>query len=174
MKIRYLASFGCLASLLLLSGCASHSKKFVNLHLKYITTDTAPLNSGDVNAQNQLAESATAVGHSLQQLSAMQLAVHPHAQMLPPVDPKLLHLSQTASISWNGPAEPILARIAEEGHYHLHVLGQQPAIPTLVTLDVHDETLAQIVRDIRYQIHNTADVHIYPDQHVIELRYITP
>ena len=53
----------------------------------------------------------------------------------------------------------------------MRVLGQAPAVPVLISLDVNDESLAEILRDIDYQAGKKASIHVYSNSQVIELRY---
>jgi len=53
----------------------------------------------------------------------------------------------------------------------MRVLGKEPAVPVLVSLDVQDQSLAEILRNIDYQAGKKATIHVYPNSLVIELRY---
>ena len=80
-------------------------------------------------------------------------------------------LNTRASVDWSGPIGELTDRIAKAAHYKLHVLGQPPAVPVLVSLDVNNDTLAAILRNIDYQAGKKASLHVYPKLKVIELRY---
>ena len=41
----------------------------------------------------------------------------------------------------------------------------------MVNLNIKDQSLAEILRNIDYQAGNKAMIHVYPDNQVIELRY---
>ncbi len=150
-----------------LSGCS----KTIHMKYSYITANSAPVNAVDRNAQSQLAETSASTSKSLQQLSAMQMAVHPKAKLAAPLNPKRLGMTQITSLNWNGPIEPLLRKIADASHYKLHVLGTKPAIAVLVSIDAHNQTLAEILRNATYQVEKKAAVKVYPGRHIIELRY---
>jgi defect in organelle trafficking protein DotD len=154
-----------------LAGCDSDSKRVVDLNLKYVTAKNAPVQAPDRNAQASLAESATSVSHSLQQLSAMQMALHPKAKIGAPLNPKAIGMAQIASLNWDGPVEPVLKRIASATGYRVVVLGQRPAVPVIVSVHARNQTLAAILRNVKYQANPKARVVIYPSRRVIELRY---
>lgn len=149
----------------------SDSKKVVDLNLKYVSAKSTPTPMTNRNAEDQIAEAATAVGHSLQQLSALQMAVHPQIKPRKPFNAKAIGMGHLASISWTGPAELLLQRIADATHYRLQVIGKEPALPVIVSLDMKNKPLATILRNTTYQIITKASVSVYPRKRVIELRY---
>src|SRR3990167_3186080 len=154
----------------LLTGC-SNGKRVVDLKVKYLPTNRVPSQLIDTQAQAQVAEAATAVGKSLQDLSAVQMTMHPPEHLKKPYNPHVIGMDKTASVSWTGPVEPMLQQIADASHYRFRVLGKNPSIPVLISLDVHNESLADILLDITYQVVMKADVALYPDSRTLELRY---
>ena len=66
----------------------------------------APAELNNQDAQVQLAEAATSVGKSLQQLSAMQMAVTPKTDV-PEIDAKTTGMTQMTSLDWYGPVLPV-------------------------------------------------------------------
>jgi defect in organelle trafficking protein DotD len=122
-------------------------------------------------ADAKLTEAATNATHSLNSLAVIEASVHPKAKILPPPDPANYGMGAKASIRWHGPALPVIIRIAEETRYRIKVLGHPPGIPTLVTLDAHDEELGDILRDIGFQIREKARIVVFPYNRVIEIRY---
>lgn len=156
--------------LALLASC-SNGTKIVDLNLKYLAANTTPTYTSDQQAQAQIAEAATAVGHSLQDLSALELARHPHTKLQEPFDANAIGMGRLASVSWTGPVMPLLKQIAKAAHYQLRTIGKTPAIPPIVSLNVRDKPLATILRDATYQIVTKASLLIYPKTRTIELRY---
>lgn len=158
-----------IAGTLLIVGCAqTPPKQEVNLH--YIAAEQAPAEFNNQDSQVQLAEAATSVGKSLQQLSAMEMAVTPQAP-LPEIDPKTTGMTQRVSLDWNGEIEPLLKQIAKATGYHVTVLGNAPAIPVIVSISAHNQVMADILRNAMYQIQNKARISVNPEQKIIELRY---
>lgn len=164
-KLALLLSTACL-----LTSCSS-GKKVVDLRLKYIPAHTVPAETTDQESQAQLAEAATAVGHSLQELSAVQMTVHPPKNLRRPFDPQAIGMDKIASIDWTGPVQPILKQIANASNYHLSVIGRKPVIPVLVSLNIRNQPLATILRNITYKIVLKANIAVYPRRRIIELRY---
>jgi defect-in-organelle-trafficking protein DotD len=154
----------------LLVSC-SNGKKVVDLKLKYLPVNEVPARTTDEQAQEQLAEAATAVGKSLQELSAVQMTVHPPKRLPKPYNPKAIGMGKRASVSWTGPVRPLLRKIAQATHYHLRVIGREPNLPVLVSLNMHNRPIADILRNVAYQVVMKADIAIYPSSRTIELRY---
>lgn len=156
------------ASTLLLTSCAETVKSEVNLH--YVAANKAPAELNNQDAQVQLAEAASSVGKSLQQLSAMQMAVTPKTD-IPEIDAKTTGMTQMASLDWYGPVLPLLEQIGKATGYKVKVLGDAPAIPVIVSISVNNQVMADILRNVTYQVHNKANITVYPDKRIIELRY---
>lgn len=169
MKLRNLIIIPAIISTVALAGCSNESAKQVNLNLKYVTADSVPVNASDINAQTQIAEASTSVDHSLQQLSAIQIAKNPSVKIQKPVNAG--GLSRQASLNWYGPVEPAVSKIATAAGYQLHVLGNKPAIPVIVTVNATNQPLAMILRNVTFQAAPTVTITVYSSKNVIELRY---
>ncbi len=156
------------ASTLVLTGCGSTVKNEVNLH--YVAANHAPAEMNNQDAQVQLAEAATSVGKSLQQLSAMQMAVTPQTK-LPEIDAKSTGMTQVTSLDWSGPVQPLLEQIGKATGYKIQVLGEAPAIPVMVSISANNQVMADILRNVTYQVHNKANITVYSAKRIIELRY---
>lgn len=162
-----------IALCLMTAGCENENRRIVDLNLHYVPTDTTPLNLVDRNAQAQLAEAATSVGHSLQQVSAMEMAKNPNIHLRPPLNAHRIGMAMEVSVDWNGPARPLLDKLAKLSHYRLHVLGPRPAVPPMVFLTAKYRTLYDILRSVTFQVQSKAQVFVYPSKRTIELRYYT-
>lgn len=154
-----------------LAGCNSPKPQVVNY--TYIPTQNKLATATDYNAQASLAQSASTTSTSLNELSAVQQATHPQTQLDSPLNAKSIGMAEHASITWNGPVESILNNIATRTHYKLSIIGNKPATPVIVILHERNKTLAQILRNIAYQVANAnrGRIKVYPSQRVIELRY---
>jgi defect-in-organelle-trafficking protein DotD len=158
-----------LPALFLLASCSD--KKVVDLNLHYLAANTVPAVTTSEQAQAQIAEASIAVGKSLQELSAVQMTVHPPRHLRRPFNPHTIGMAKTASIDWTGPVEPVLRKIAQATNYRLRVIGHRPSLPVLVSLNMHNRPLADILRNIMYQVVLKANIAVYPKSRTIELRY---
>ena len=130
-----------------------------------------PYNDASDDATIKLAEAANSVSDSM-----LSMAKTEKVLSLPNRDntltiPNASGLQTHASIDWSGPIEELTGKIATAAHYRLRVLGQAPAIPVLISVDLKDSSLGDILRNIDYQAGNKASIHVYPKHQVVELRY---
>ncbi|WP_058476686.1 type IVB secretion system lipoprotein DotD [Legionella steigerwaltii] len=130
-----------------------------------------PMNNPSDDANIKLAEAAVSVSDSMHEMARVEKVIMP-----PPVDntltiPNAYNLQARASVDWSGPIEELTARIAKSAHFRLRVLGKAPSIPILISLNIKDQSLAEILRDIDYQAAQKANIHVYPNSQVVELRY---
>jgi defect-in-organelle-trafficking protein DotD len=158
-----------LSASLALVGCGPSHHNYVLL--RYVTAQSAPEPAVDKNAQAQIAQAATSVNKSLQNLDAIELATHKGVSLSAPVNATAVGMAQTVSVSWHGPIAPLLKQIATASHYRLRVLGTAPSIPLLVNVNATDKTLVDVLRDATFQVAKEASVKLYSSNHVIELRY---
>lgn len=117
----------------------------------------------------QLAEAAASVSDSLNDLAAIERATKPVSRVL--VNPNDAQMPGAISLDWAGPVEPLLQRLASISGYKLRVLGTKPAIPVIITLTAKNTPLSYVVRDIDFQCGKKAQLILYPQAKVLELRY---
>lgn len=130
-----------------------------------------PLNAPSDDASIKLAEAATSVSDSMLQMARVEKTIKPANLDNVLTIPSAYNLQARASVDWSGPIEEVTQRIAKAANYQLRVLGKEPAIPVLISLNAKDESLAEILRDIDYQAGQKAFIHVYPNSQVVELRY---
>lgn len=170
MKTTFLLALVPAGLSLLLSGCGD-STPISRLQVQYMTTNAAPIMTTDAKAQAQLAQASASIDQSAQQDASIQLATHPAAKVAPGLDPATTHMTQISSLNWYGPLQPLLGKIANTAGYTLRVLGDAPATPILIVINVQDEPLANILQNAIYQAAGKATVNVYPNTKIIELRY---
>lgn len=130
-----------------------------------------PLNDPSEDATIRLAEAATSVSDSMLEMARVEKVLGPPVKDNILAIPNAYNLQARASVDWSGPIEELTLRIAKAAHFRLRVLGQEPSVPVLISLNVRDESLAEILRNIDYQAGIKAYIHVYPNSQVVELRY---
>jgi defect-in-organelle-trafficking protein DotD len=80
-------------------------------------------------------------------------------------------LNRAVHIDWSGPVEQLLSDLAMLTGFHIQVIGASPIIPPLVTLHHERIKILDVVRDAALQVHQKADLIVFPDERLIELRY---
>ena len=131
-----------------------------------------PLNPPSDDASIKLAEAATSVSDSMLEMARVEKVIYrPGLKDNILVIPNAFNLQARASIDWAGPIAELTARVAKAAHYRLRILGKEPAVPVLISLNVKDDSLAEILRNIDYQAGQKAYLQVFPNSQVIELRY---
>jgi defect-in-organelle-trafficking protein DotD len=146
--------------LLFLLGCR-HNASFMK----------PPINEPSDDATIKLAEAASSVSDSMLEIARIEKTVIPNQSDNILTIPNAYNLQARASVDWSGPIEEITSRIAKAAHYRLRVLGEPPAIPILININVKDNSLAEILRNIDYKAGEKAFLHVYPNSQIVELRY---
>lgn len=151
-----------------LSGCQSQSK----VNFTFIPSSKEPSKILDQEAETQLTQTASSTNQAINKLSAIELSANPAFKMPPRINPKVLGMNQIISIDWFGTVEPLLKELARASHYKLRILGPAPTIPALVKINANQLPVADILRDVTFQLANKqARIRIYPKIKIIELRY---
>lgn len=148
-----------LASTLTIIGCAS------------VTYKKPPYNAPSDDASIKLAEAANSVSDSMLEMARIEKVITPPSKDNTLTIPNAYNLQARASVDWSGPITELTERIARAANFRLRVLGQEPPVPVLISLNLKDQSLAEILRDIDYQAGKKADIHVYPNSQVVELRY---
>ncbi|QMT58966.1 MULTISPECIES: type IVB secretion system lipoprotein DotD [unclassified Legionella] len=130
-----------------------------------------PVNNPSDDATIKLAEAAVSVSDSMHEMARVEKEILPPHKDNTLTIPNAYNLQARASVDWSGPIEELTARIAKSAHFRLRVLGKAPSIPVLISLNIKDQSLAEILRDIDYQAGRKAYIHVYPNSQVVELRY---
>ncbi|MFA6302481.1 MAG: type IVB secretion system lipoprotein DotD [Legionella sp.] len=142
----------------LLTGCSSTFRK-------------PPVNNPSDDATIKLAEAAVSVSDSMIEMARIEKVITPPNKDNTLTIPNAYNLQARASVDWSGPIEELTGRIAKAAHFKMRTLGQVPSLPILISISVKDQSLATILRDIDYQAGKRADIHVYPNSQIVELRY---
>lgn len=130
-----------------------------------------PINRPVDDASIKLAEAATALSDSMLEIAKIEKVILPPNKDNTLTIPNAYELQTRASVDWSGPIREVTAQIAKSAHFRLRVLGKEPSLPILISLNLKDESLAEILRDIDYQAGKKASIYVYPNSRVVELRY---
>ena len=130
-----------------------------------------PVNNPSDDATIKLAEAAVSVSDSMLEIARIEKVIIPPHKDNTLTIPNAYNLQARASVDWSGPIEELTMRIAKAAHFRLRVLGRVPSVPVLISLSVKDKSLAEVLRDIDYQAGIKANINVYPNSQVVELRY---
>ncbi len=119
-----------------------------------------------------LAESADRASNALETLASVEKARTPGTQMSPIGDVPA-ELRRTITVNWVGPIEPIAKTLADRAGYGFLVLGNEPAIPVVVSIDAENKRVVDVLRDIGLQLGMRGDVKVDARTRMVEV-YYTP
>ncbi len=137
----------------------------------HVTFKKPPMNNPSDDASIKLAEAAVSVSDSMLEVAKIEKVITPPNKDNTLTIPNAYNLQARASVDWSGPVEELTARVSKAAHFKLRVLGKVPAVPVLISLSIKDESLAEILRNIDYQAGKKANIYVYPNSQVVELRY---
>lgn len=129
--------------------------------------------SAFTTVEGQLMASAKSIERSLQVLASAQEAENPPIVNTGPLVTPEGGMGGTVNIDWTGPIGPLLDRISKMADYRLKILGNEPAIPVVVTITAKGAILAEVLQNASFQAAKRAHVLIFPETRVIELRYLS-
>ena len=121
--------------------------------------------------EQQLIETAQSIERSLAVLAMTQESNNPPLINTAPLITPEGGMGGTADIDWTGPIEPLLHKLADMTDYNLKILGNDPAIPIIVSITQNKAVIADIVKNASLQAGKRATVMVFPANKVIELRY---
>jgi len=118
----------------------------------------------------RLAASVDRASAALETLAAVEQARTPLAAVSPVTDAPR-ELMRSISVKWAGPVEQITQRLAERAGYKFDVIGLRPPVPVVVTLNVVEKPVIDVLRDLGLQGGKRADVIVDAENKTIEVSY---
>lgn len=122
------------------------------------------------SVSSMLAQSADKASNALEMLAAVERARTPAANVSPLSDvPQELRRSIT--VNWVGPIEPIAKTLADRAGYGFLVLGNEPSVPVVVSIDAENQRVVDVLRDIGLQLGMRGDVKVDARGKMVEIYY---
>lgn len=117
-----------------------------------------------------LADAADKASNALQTLAAVENSRTP-APDVNPVGNAPAELRRAITVNWVGPVEPITKSLADRAGYSFAVIGSQPNIPVVVSIDVENRPLIDVLRDLGLQLGGRGDIKVDASRGLIEVHY---
>jgi len=124
------------------------------------------------NVERDLLAAATSIEKSLNTLASAQEAVSPPIINIGPLVTPEGGMNVKVDIDWTGPIQPLMRKIAEITDYRVKTLGNEPAIPIIITITAKDTVIAEVLQNASFQAGARAHILAFPENRVIELRYL--
>lgn len=129
--------------------------------------------SSQLTVESQLIASAKSIERSLNVLASAQEAENPPIINTGPLMTPEGGMGGTVDIDWTGPIGPLLDRISKMTDYRVKLLGNEPAIPIIITITAKRAILAEVLQNASFQAAKRAHILVFPEIRVIELRYLS-
>ena len=117
-----------------------------------------------------MAEAADRASVALETLAAVEQARSPGIAVAPIADAPM-EVRRAMTVNWVGPVEPIGKTIADRAGYAFVTVGDAPPVPIVVSLDVENKPVIDILRSIGLQLGQRADIKVDAERKVVELHY---
>lgn len=150
-------TIACLIAAAALAGCADHKRN-------------AQVVTSPDKVSLMLAEAADRASNSLETLASIEQSKSPGVAVQP-IHNAPEELARAITITWVGPPEQILRKLADRASYNFVTLGNRPPVPLVVNVDVQNQPVIEVLRDIGLQLGVRGDVKVDSERGIIELHY---
>jgi len=117
-----------------------------------------------------LAEAADKASSALEALAAVEQERSP-AVAVQPIHNAPPELRRAITLTWVGPADQITKLLADRASYTFLEIGNAPPVPLVVNVDVQNEPVVEVLRDVGLQLGSRADIKVDATRQIIELHY---
>lgn len=145
-----------------LGGCSAIDKGFSN-NTPQVVAAPDPVSA-------RLAEAADRVSNALETLAAVENARTPSASSAPIANAPR-ELRRAITVNWVGPVEPVLKMLADRAGYEFKAFGNRPSNAAVISLDVENRAIIEVMRDVGLQLGGRADVRVSGDARRVEIHY---
>jgi defect-in-organelle-trafficking protein DotD len=117
-----------------------------------------------------LAEAADRASVALETLAAVEQARTP-AIAVAPIENAPKELQRAITVNWVGPVEPIAQKLADRAGYTFQTIGTPPPVPAVVSVDVENKPVIDVLRSLGLQLGSRADVKVDGARRMVEIHY---
>ncbi len=117
-----------------------------------------------------LAEAADKASNALETLAAVEQSSAP-AVAVQPIHNAPPELQRAMTITWMGPAEQLVKKLADRSSYTFIAVGDKPPVPLTVNIDAENKPVIDILRDVGLQFGMRADIKVDSVRQMVEIHY---
>jgi defect-in-organelle-trafficking protein DotD len=117
-----------------------------------------------------LADAADRASVALETLAAVEQARAPGIAVAP-IENAPAELRRAITVNWVGPVDRITKTLADRAGYSFNVIGNTPPTPVVVSLDVENKPVIDVLRNIGLQLGMRADIRVDSARRVVEIHY---
>lgn len=119
-----------------------------------------------------IADAADRATRALESLAAVEQYRTPSAAAAAAVIPNApAELQRAVTFNWSGPVEQVARDLAARAGYVFRTVGDQPPTPILVNLNVYNQPMIEVLRDIGLQMGTRADLKLDANRRAVEIIY---
>jgi defect-in-organelle-trafficking protein DotD len=118
-----------------------------------------------------LADAADRASVALETLAAIEQSRSPDIAVAP-IENAPPHLMRAVTVNWVGPAEPITRQMANRARYRFQPIGSPPPVPSIISIDVENTSIIDVLRSIGLQLGVRADIRVDSRNKVVEIHYV--
>lgn len=118
----------------------------------------------------RLADAAERASNALETLAAVEYARSPAVAVSPVADAPA-ELRRAVSFKWVGPVETLTKSLADRASYDFALLGNPPPVPLVISLNVENKPIIDVLRDIGLQLGQRADVKVDAQLRRVEIQF---
>lgn len=135
------------------------------------SNDSPQLVASPDSVSVMLADSADRASKALETLAAVEYSRSPGVAVSPVGDNAPVELRRAVTVSWVGPVEPITKSLADRASYKFLTIGSAPPVPIVVSLDVQNRPVVDVLRDIGLQLGMRGDIRVDAQRKIVEVHY---
>ena len=80
-------------------------------------------------------------------------------------------LERVIALTWTGPVEDLVAKVATEAGYRVEVIGRRPPLPVVASVATTRASLYDVLMDVGHQVGRHASIIVRPSAKEIQVRY---
>lgn len=119
----------------------------------------------------KLSQAADKAAKALDVIASIDQAKNPATPPMEDYTNVPAHLTRVLSLRWSGPIEQAGKILADQAGMRFRVKGAEPAAPLVVNIDVYQQPIIHVLRNVGLQAGRRADLVVDAPSGVIELRY---
>lgn len=117
-----------------------------------------------------LADAADRASVALETLAAVEQARSPEVSVSP-IENVPAELRRAITVNWVGPVEPIAEKLASRAGYAFQVIGTPPPVPLVVSVDVENMPVIDVLRSLGLQLGVRGDLRVDGRRQMVEVHY---
>jgi defect in organelle trafficking protein DotD len=148
---------------LALAGCSNMGE--------VVGSSTTPVATEPDLVSTRIAQAAERASKALDTISGIEQERAPHMPAEDNYSSAPPALMQAITIKWSGPIDQVAKMLSDKAGMKFQSIGSRSGVPVVVSLDVYQKPLIEVLKDIGLQAGRRADISVNSVSNTIEIRY---